>query len=73
MRPRRVVGAEPIDQIPVTMRRVLEAGVWKTYWQSQRLKQFKTFREVIVGGPMEGGGCDFDPKYVQALLHKSGD
>jgi hypothetical protein len=48
-------------------------GVWQTYWQRQRLKQFKTFREFIITGPMEGGGCDFDPKYVQALLHKSSD
>jgi hypothetical protein len=61
-----------IDQIPVTVRKVLETGAWQTYWQSQRLKQFATFREFILAGPMEGG-CSFDPKYVQALLHKSGD
>jgi hypothetical protein len=62
-----------IDQIPVAVRKVLETGVWQTFWQNQRLKQFKSFCEFITTGPMEGGGCDFDPKYVQALLHKSGD
>src|SRR5262252_5657584 len=61
-----------INQIPVTVRKVLETGAWETFWQSQRLKQFKTFREFILGGPLEGGRS-FDPKYVQALLYKSGD
>jgi hypothetical protein len=60
-----------LNHVPETMRKVLENEAWREFWRNT-LIQFPSFREFIIASKRDGG-CGWEPKYVEALLKKSGD
>lgn len=60
-----------LNHVPETIRKVLESGAWREFWM-HTLYRFSSFREFITTSKRDGG-CGWEPKYVEALLKKSGD
>ena len=61
-----------LNHVPQAVRKVLENEAWREFWLNMKMYQFKSFREFITTSRHEGG-CGWEPKYVEALVKKSGD
>jgi hypothetical protein len=69
---RRAVEMCNLNHVPQAVRKVIETEAWREFWLNMKLYEFKSFRELITTSKHEGG-CGWEPKYVEALVKKSGD